>query len=78
MVSFDIKGTVVGKPQSFLFGRVAQLVEQWTENPCVAGSIPASPTYVAVMELVDMPDLESGASCVWVQIPSATFKIMAD
>ncbi len=22
-------------------GPVAQLVEQWTENPCVAGSIPA-------------------------------------
>ena len=22
-------------------GQVAQLVEQWTENPCVAGSIPA-------------------------------------
>ena len=27
-----------------LFGQVAQLVEQWTENPCVAGSIPALPT----------------------------------
>ena len=26
-------------------GQVAQLVEQWTENPCVAGSIPALPTY---------------------------------
>ncbi len=25
------------------FGQVAQLVEQWTENPCVAGSIPALP-----------------------------------
>ena len=25
-------------------GTVAQLVEQWTENPCVAGSIPAGPT----------------------------------
>ena len=22
-------------------GSLAQLVEQWTENPCVAGSIPA-------------------------------------
>ena len=22
------------------FGQVAQLVEQWTENPCVGGSIP--------------------------------------
>ena len=34
-VLFDIVLTV---------GTVAQLVEQWTENPCVAGSIPAGPT----------------------------------
>ena len=27
-------------------GQVAQLVEQWTENPCVAGSIPALPIFV--------------------------------
>jgi hypothetical protein len=26
-------------------GQVAQLVEQWTENPCVAGSIPALTTF---------------------------------
>lgn len=25
-------------------GTLAQLVEQWTENPCVAGSIPARTT----------------------------------
>ncbi len=25
-------------------GAVAQSVEQWTENPCVAGSIPAHTT----------------------------------
>jgi hypothetical protein len=25
------------------YGQIAQLVEQWTENPCVAGSIPALP-----------------------------------
>ena len=25
-------------------GDIAQLVEQWTENPCVAGSIPAITT----------------------------------
>jgi hypothetical protein len=25
-------------------GQIAQLVEQWTENPCVAGSIPALPS----------------------------------
>ena len=24
---------------------IAQLVEQWTENPCVAGSTPARTTY---------------------------------
>jgi hypothetical protein len=27
-----------------VFGRIAQLVEQRTENPCVAGSIPAPAT----------------------------------
>ena len=26
-------------------GQVAQLVEQWTENPCVGGSIPPLSTY---------------------------------
>ena len=26
------------------FGQVAQLVEQWTENPCVGGSIPSLST----------------------------------
>ncbi len=26
------------------FGQIAQLVEQWTENPCVGGSIPSLPT----------------------------------
>ena len=25
-------------------GAVAQMVEQWTENPCVTGSIPVSTT----------------------------------
>ena len=28
----------------FQDGAVAQLVEQWTENPCVAGSTPAHTT----------------------------------
>ena len=27
--------------------QIAQLVEQWTENPCVAGSIPALGTYLS-------------------------------
>ena len=26
-------------------GALAQLVEQWTENPCVPGSIPGGTTY---------------------------------
>ncbi len=26
-------------------GSVAQLVEQWTENPCVGGSIPSRATF---------------------------------
>ncbi len=31
------------------FGQIAQLVEQWTENPCVGGSIPSLPTIKAVI-----------------------------
>ena len=27
-----------------IYGTIAQLVEQWTENPCVGGSIPSRPT----------------------------------
>jgi hypothetical protein len=30
------------------FGQVAQLVEQWTENPCVGGSIPSLSTLKAL------------------------------
>ena len=30
---------------SNLCAQIAQLVEQWTENPCVAGSIPALGIY---------------------------------
>lgn len=32
-------------------GQVAQLVEQWTENPCVAGSIPALSTPLAIRSI---------------------------
>ena len=32
-------------PVGTAVGQVAQLVEQWTENPCVAGSIPALTTF---------------------------------
>ena len=34
-----------------LFGQVAQMVEQRTENPCVAGSIPALATLSLAGEL---------------------------
>jgi hypothetical protein len=34
----------VGEIPTLKHGVVAQLVEQWTENPCVAGSIPADTT----------------------------------
>ena len=30
--------------QTFLNGTIAQLVEQWTENPCVPGSNPGGTT----------------------------------
>ena len=36
-VKFDTLSDVITKA----YASVAQLVEQWTENPCVAGSIPA-------------------------------------
>jgi hypothetical protein len=31
-------------------GQIAQLVEQWIENPCVAGSIPALPIKTELLE----------------------------
>ena len=34
------------RDRHFLFGFIAQSVEQRTENPCVAGSIPAEATIV--------------------------------
>ena len=33
-------------------GDIAQLVEQWTENPCVTGSIPVITTNGEVAQLV--------------------------
>ena len=39
------------------FGRIAQLVEQRTENPCVAGSIPApATTIITVGDALDRPE----------------------
>jgi hypothetical protein len=32
-----------------IFGQVAQMVEQWTENPCVGGSIPSLSTKSAAL-----------------------------
>ena len=31
-----------------MHGTLAQLVEQWTENPCVPGSIPGGTTFSLV------------------------------
>ncbi len=39
-----VAGRGVGPPQQNRLGQVAQLVEHWTENPGVAGSIPALST----------------------------------
>ena len=39
-----IFATPKGNYTEMYVGAVAQLVEQWTENPCVAGSIPAHTT----------------------------------
>ena len=33
-------------------GALAQLVEQWTENPCVPGSIPGGTTKTLVNPLI--------------------------
>ena len=32
--------------EHLIFGQIAQSVEQWTENPCVGGSIPSLPTFI--------------------------------
>ena len=36
----DTPSNIFYKAETFLNARVAQLVEQWTENPRVGGSIP--------------------------------------
>ncbi len=36
-------------------GVVAQVVEQWTENPCVAGSTPADTTFKKAFDFFRMP-----------------------
>ena len=33
-------------------GALAQLVEQWTENPCVPGSIPGGTTFKPFKSLI--------------------------
>lgn len=71
----------------FYFGLIAQSVEQGIENPCVPGSIPGQATifyklfklslddlFAGVVELVDTPDLGSGAFGVRVRVsPSAPY-----
>ncbi len=53
----QIKRKVVG----LLFGSIAQLVEQRTENPCVGGSNPPrATTYAAVAQLVRAPGCGPG------------------
>src|SRR3954454_6368972 len=41
-----LQSNVAGLKSRRSLGQVAQLVEQWAENPCVAGSIPALPIFV--------------------------------
>ncbi len=47
------------RPDRHSYGSVAQLVEQWTENPCVGGSIPSRATifnktpFAGVAQLVE-------------------------
>ena len=54
--------------QSEANGTVAQLVEQWTENPCVTGSIPVGTT--TGMVLVRQPLCGVYTSCRGVRLPS--------
>ena len=42
-----------------MFGQVAQLVEQWAENPCVPGSIPGLSTFGVVEQLAGSADCKS-------------------
>ena len=42
-------------PPFFLFGSVAQSVEQGTENPCVGGSIPTEATILLIEEACYAP-----------------------
>ena len=36
------------------YAQIAQLVEQWTENPRVAGSIPALGIYFYIMPYIEV------------------------
>lgn len=44
MIISDIITLALCETDARGFAQIAQLVEQWTENPRVAGSIPASTT----------------------------------
>jgi hypothetical protein len=43
-------------------GTIAQLVEQWTENPCVAGSTPAGTTAKGISLHGEVPLLLLGST----------------
>ncbi len=58
-------GPAEAKPKrcKSLAGQVAQLVEQWTENPCVAGSIPALTTSQKPLFSSERPTIAEVFSC---------------
>lgn len=45
------------------YGAVAQLVEHWTENPSVVGSIPICPTIYGVLGKLVKPSSLQGDNC---------------
>jgi len=47
------------------FGTIAQLVEQRTENPCVAGSIPAGTTRIGTSALAGVSLFKSHSSLIF-------------
>ena len=62
--------------RTFLFALIAQSVEQRTENPCVAGSIPAQGTIIlikggTIMEKLNL--LISYKALTQVIVPAFTF-----
>ncbi len=48
-----IKNSIIFAISKFRGGTLAQLVEQWTENPCVPGSIPGGTTTETLKNLIN-------------------------